>query len=127
MQKDPDNNEENGLGDFIQKLFHISYIFYMILSVAGIIAYMLKSEKILIFITVVILAFYVLQLLIGMLTFASGLILIPAAAVIGYIFLNGIIGSCLCICILFLTRHIIRDVFYTLIFKFIEWVNKNSN
>ena len=44
-------------------------------------------------------------------------------AVVGYYYFKSIEGACLGVHIVFLIRHLIRDIFFTLLFKFIKMIS----
>ncbi len=112
------------IGNVFANLMHLSYIFYMIIGLIGTISYLLGIYALLYIATAVSLAAFILQLITGTVTFTTGVFFIPAGAVAGFVFLQGIPGACLGVHIVFLIRHLIRDIFFRLIWKLL---GKNSD
>ena len=115
---------EEEIGNIYARLMHLSYIFYMVMGLSGVLCYIFGIYTVLYAVTVISVTAYVIQFITGTVTFASGVILLPAGAVLGYTFAGGIPGACLGIHIVFLIRHIIRDIIFRLVFRFIEMVSK---
>ena len=121
--KERAEQEEDKMGMTFAKLMHLSYLFYMTMGLIGAACYFLRVYPLLFIVTIISLAAYIIQLISGTVTFASGMILLPAGAIAGYIFLGGIPGACLGIHLVFLIRHLIRDIIFRLIFAFIRAVS----
>lgn len=115
---------EEEIGNIFARLMHLSYIFYMVMGLAGVLCYFPGIYTVLYAVTMISVTAYLIQFITGTVTFASGVILLPAGAVLGYIFAGGIPGACLGIHIVFLIRHLIRDIIFRLVFRFIEMVSK---
>lgn len=115
---------EEAIGNAYARLLHLSYIFYMAVGIVGVIGFVLGRYGLLYAATATSLIAYTLQFLTGTLTFTSGLILLPAGAVIGYLHFGSIAGGCLGIHIVFLIRHLIRDIILSLVFKFLGMVSE---
>jgi hypothetical protein len=107
---------EEEIGNLYARLLHLSYIFYLTLGIIGVLAFVTGSVKLLYIVTGISITAYVLQFLTGTLTFVSGLIFLPAGAILGYMYFKSIPGLCLGIHVVFLIRHLVRDVIFRLIF-----------
>ncbi len=116
---DSDKTEE-AIGNAFAKLLHMSYIFYMVMGLLGVAGYVFGINKLLYFATVISLLAFIIQFMTGTLIFSSGIIFLPIGAVAGYLYFGHIEGTCLGIHIVFLIRHLIRDIFFMLIFKLIR-------
>ncbi|WP_026835148.1 zinc ribbon domain-containing protein [Eubacterium xylanophilum] len=119
-----EENEE-AIGRTIGNVFYLGYIFYLICGTIGIVAYVFGFWKLLIAMTVISLIVYVLQYFTDTLTFPTGVIFIPIGAAAGWYFFNGWHGACLGIMIVFVARHLIRDVFFGLLWKLVEYGKKS--
>ena len=117
-----DETEEK-IGRTFANLLHMSYVFYLTMGVLGVIGYVFGLDTLLYIATAISLAAYIIQFLSGTLTFASGLILLPAGAILCWFYFGTLRGACLGIHIVFLIRHIIRDILYTLVFRFISMIS----
>ncbi len=111
---------EEKIGEGYAGLLRLSYVFYMTVSIAALVSYVLGIDMLLYALTIVSLAVFIIQLLTGTLIFRSGIIFLPAGAVLGYMYFKDLQGACLGIHIVFLIRHVIRDILYTLLWKFIK-------
>lgn len=111
---------EETVGRIMYRLMRLSYIFYMLLAVMGVIFYVLHLDKPLYTVTAVALIAFLIQLITRTLNFTSGIVFLPAGAALGYWLFKDFAGACLGIHIVFLIRHIIRDILYELLFKFIR-------
>jgi len=124
----PVNNDvptaEDTLGGAFAGLLHIAYMFYITLSIIGIIAFFLKSDLLLYTCTLIALIAYIIQFLTGTTAFTLGIAFIPAGAIAGYLILQSPQGAALGILIVFCIRHLIRDFFFYLIEKLISLGNK---
>ena len=114
-----DDNMDAKIGSIFQKVFHFFYIFYMLCSVVGIIAYFLNLSTVLYVATGVCLVVFVIQWFSGYMTFRTGLIFIPVGALIGYLKLGTYEGACLGVMIVFAIRHLIRDIIFRLIWSLV--------
>ena len=90
------------------------------LGIAGVIGFISGTYGLLYITTGISLLAYVIQFITGTTTFSSGVIFLPAGATIGYLIFGDIKGVCLGIHIVFLIRHLLRDIVYTLIFKLVK-------
>ena len=122
IKENAEKTEEN-IGNLFAGLMHLSYIFYMVLALAGVICYFTGIYPLLFAAALISVTAYIIQLITGTVTFASGMILLPAGAVLGFIFAGGIPGACLGIHLVFLIRHLVRDIILRLIFRFLEKVS----
>ncbi len=118
------DRSEESIGRFFSVLFHLSYIFYITLAVLGIVGKLTGFLPLLYITALISLGAYGLQCLTRTTAFPSGMFFIPAAAVVGFIIFKDISGSCLSIHIVFLLRHLIRDIFYRLFFYIIRKSNE---
>jgi len=121
------NNDamEAGIGNAVSEVFHIAYIFYVTLAVIGIISYFAKWDTVLYVVSGIAIASYLIQLITGTTAFTWGVILLPLGAALGYFALHGgIRGVCLGILAVFLIRHVIRDLLWTLVGKIIGLGNR---
>jgi len=83
-------------GRFFGVLFSIGFVFYMLLSLVGIAAYVWNYDKLLYGITATLLAVFLLQLITDTLIFRSGVIFLPAGALASYFgFDSSLRGLCL--------------------------------
>ena len=98
----------------------MSYIFYMVMGLLGIIGFIFGVDKLLYIATGISIGAFIIQFLTGTLIFTSGIIFLPLGAAAGFIYFKTIEGACLGIHLVFLIRHIIRDIFFALIFKLIR-------
>lgn len=117
------NKPEEAVGSVFGGFLRLAYLFYVILAVIGIIGYFVHVDAMLYIPAVITVICYILQLITGTTAFTGGIIFVPLGAVAGY-FLLGMQGICLGILGVFLIRHIIRDLFFELIFKLIGLGNK---
>jgi len=118
ISKSSDIND--GIENAISKAFRISYLFYVTLALIGIICYFLHAYKVMYIMTAIVLVAYIIQLVIGSASFVLGVILIPVGGALGFFLLHGLNGACLGILAIFFIRHVIRDIFLSLIEKLIS-------
>ncbi len=111
---------EEGMGRTLAGLFRFFYFFYLIIGIAGVLSFWRGFDKLLYVLTIIALCTYIFQLFTGTSTFMSGIIFLPSGALLGYLYFKNIAGVCLGIHIVFLIRHLIRDLVYGLIFKLIK-------
>ncbi len=114
---------EEAIGNIFAKLLYLSYIFYMVMGLLGVAGFLLGIYKLLYISTVISLSAFLIQFMTGTLIFRSGIIFLPIGAAAGYYYFKSIEGACLGIHIVFLIRHLIRDIFFRLIFKLIRMVS----
>lgn len=112
--------DENKIALILEKAFHLAYIYYVVLSIIGIIGYFTGCLKLMYVMTIIVLATYILSMLFGNGAFTLGLLFIPLGAVAGYFLINGIPGACLGILLVFLIRHVIRDIIWSLVAKLLS-------
>ena len=115
------------VGRFAAGLFHLSYIFYMLMGALGIAGFFLHVDLLLYIATALSVGVFLLQLFTGSLLFASGVFLLPLGAVLGYVYFKDLRGACLGIHIVFLLRHLVRDVFYFLFWKAVGLIRGDGN
>jgi len=82
--------------------------------------YIFHLDKMLYIATGIALGAFLLQWITRTVTFSWGVLLLPAGAAAGYLIFNSIQGACLGVDIVFLARHIIRDIIFKLIGKLIK-------
>ena len=114
---------EAAIGNTAARLLHLSYIFFMTMGIIGVIGFITGIRPLLIAATAISLTVFIIMFLTGTLVFVSGLILVPMGAVLGYLYFKSIDGACLVIHIVFLLRHLIRDIILRLIFRFIGFAS----
>lgn len=108
------------VGGIIQKLFRFMYNFYFVCSLIGVAGYFLNLQKLVYACALLCIVVFVVQLFIAS-TFKSGMIFLPLGAAGVYFLFDGTIGGvCLGIFIVFIIRHLIRNVFYKLIGKLVS-------
>ena len=120
-QKKADEEKTNeNIGKAIGEIFHLFYIFYLVMGIMGVISYALGMTILLYVATAISLTVFIIQLLTGYSTFFLGVVFIPLGAAAGFFILSGISGACLGIHVVFLIRHLIRDVFFRLLGRIIQ-------
>ncbi|MBP5359437.1 MAG: zinc ribbon domain-containing protein [Treponema sp.] len=108
---------EDTIGHVFGCLMTLNYIFYIAISVAAIVAYNFHWDKLLYILTGISLGLFVIQLFFRAVAFRTGLIFLPLGAAIGYFVLKSVRGACLGIAIVFIIRHLIRELFWRLFSK----------
>jgi len=120
----PSNINSNGAGDAIGNamsgIFRLIYLFYLTLSLVGLICYFFNAFKAMYVIAAIMLIAYIIQFFTGTTAFVFGIIIIPVSCVLGYFVLHGINGICVAVFIVFLARYIIRDIIWSIIAKLIQ-------
>ena len=111
---------EEAIGNAFARPLHLSYIFYMVMGLIGVAGFAFGINRLLYAATAISLAAFILQFFTGTLIFTSGVIFLPLGAAAGYFYFKSIEGACLGIHVVFLIRHLIRDIFFALIFKLIR-------
>ena len=111
---EPDHIDEK-IGFVFQKIFHFCYIFYLLCSVVGIVAFFLNFSTVLYAATAISLIVFVVQWFSGNMTFKSGLVFLPIGAAVGFFKFGTYEGACLCVLIVFMIRHLVRDIILRLI------------
>ena len=71
-------------------------------------------------VTAISLSAFLIQILTGNLVFTSGIIFLPAGALLGYLHYRSPEGACLGIRLVFVIRHLIRDLLFMLLTKLIR-------
>lgn len=122
--KPVDHSESDKVSNSLGKMFYnfarIGYLFYITISVAGIISYFLNWNKPLYITTGICVGFFLIQLIIGYCSFRSGIIFIPLGAAAGYLILKTVNGACLGILTVFVIRHLFRKLFFWIIGKIVS-------
>lgn len=111
------DHAETKIGNTISKMIHIAFIFYVTLSLIGILGYVFNIDKMLYIATGIALGAFLIQFLTGTLVFGLGIIFLPIGAIAGFLVFKDIRGAFLGIDIVFLVRHIIRDIILRIIAK----------
>ena len=120
-----DDQTEEKLGRATAVVFHFFYCFYALLGIVGAVCFFLGIDWLLYAVTIISIIAFIIQLIMGTLSFASGLLFLPLGAIFGYLFLGKSIRSaCLGIHIVFLIRHICRDIIYRIIIKLVRAGNE---
>ena len=114
-----EENEET-IGNVMFGIFKFMYIFYLLMSLLGIIGYIFKIDILLYETTIICLVAFFAQILTKHETFKTGRIIIPIAVVLGYFINRDIRDVCLAILLVFLIRHILRDILFGTIWKIIR-------
>ena len=114
---------EAAIGNTFARLLHMSYIFYMVMGLLGVAGFVFGINKLLYIATAISLGAFIIQFLTGTLIFTSGVIFLPIGAAAGWFYFKSIEGACLGIHIVFLIRHLIRDIFFMLLFKLIRMMS----
>ena len=114
---------EEAIGNTFARLLHMSYIFYMVMGLLGVAGFVFGINKLLYAATIISLTAFILQFMTGTLIFSSGIIFLPIGAAAGYFYFKSIEGACLGIHAVFLIRHVIRDIFFALLFKLIRMMS----
>lgn len=112
------------IGKFIGFCLRFSYLFYFTLSVIGIVAFLFRLNTALYIVSGISLAVYIILMFIGVRNFKLGLVLLPIGALAGALIFKSPAGAAFGVCIVFFLRHLIRDIFLTLIFKLVDFANK---
>ena len=115
---------EMAIGRGFAAVMHFFYIFYLICGVAGILAYFFNLNSLLYIVTGIALGTFFIQTVFRFSTFRTGFIFLPLGAVAGFLIIKTPQGACLGVHIVFLLRHLIRDIFWKLISKLISIGNK---
>lgn len=105
--------------------YRIRYYFFLAFAIVGIVAYFTGMDQLLYTVTAINVGVYVIGLLLGRITFLSGVAFIPMGAAIGYNFVDASLnGICLGILVVFAIRHLCKSVFYSLIRALVRLGNK---
>lgn len=114
---------EETIGQIYARLLHLSYIFYLAMGIIGAAGFVSGIYPILYAATAVSLTVYTIQLITGTLIFRSGLVFLPIGAILGYLYFRIPEGACLGVHIVFLIRHLIRDIIFRLLFAFLRGIS----
>ena len=118
---DPQIEEnEQTIGNVMLYIFKFMYVFYMFMSILGIIGFIFKIDILLYETTIICLIVFIAQILTKHETFETGKVFLPLAAILGYLIFEDLRGICLGILIVFFVRHIIRDLIFGVIWKAIR-------
>lgn len=124
-EADASENTERAIGGLFAVVFRISYIFFALLSAIGIAAYLLHLEKLLYATTGICLAVFLLQLLMHLCTFKTGILFLPVGAAAGFLLLKSAEGACLGISAVFIIRHFLWELFSHLFGKLLHLTNSD--
>lgn len=116
------NRTANAIGNAVSCLFTLNYMFYISVSIVAVVAYYFNLDKLLYTMTGISLGLFLIQFFTGSYTFRSGIIFLPIGAAAGYYLLKSIRGACFGIAIVFILRHLIRDLIIRLVIKLLELV-----
>ncbi len=116
---------ETAIGNAFAAFCSFLYLFYLCVSIAGVVGFVLKIYSLEYWCTGICLAAYFLQILFRYNTFQSGLIFLPLGAVAGYFLFENlrIPGACFGVLAVFILRHLIRDIIWALLRKLIKLGN----
>ena len=115
-----EQNEEK-IGRMMFGILGFNYMFFVVFAAIGVVAYYLGLDPVLYFTTAVNLIIYLSHIAGGSRNFRSGLVFIPVGAAVLYYFYRTPQSACLGVQVVFIIRHIIRDVLYTSIIKLARW------
>lgn len=101
---------ENNVDTLAHSILNFYYYFYLIFSIIGIVSYFLNIDKILVICSIIMITFYIIELLIGYTRNVFGLFGFVFSIMVGFFVRN----IWLCITIMFFVSSIIR-----LIYKFV--------
>ena len=126
--RDPSGKEmaektEEAIGSIYARLLHLSYIFYLTMGIIGVIGFIFEIYAVLYVVTFISLTAFILQFFTGTLIFRSGIIFLPIGAILSYLYFRTVEGACLGIHVVFLIRHLIRDIIFRLIFAFLRMIS----
>lgn len=120
---DPDKAGET-VGNIAAGFLYIIYVFYFVCAIVGLLAYVLKEDRILYFVTALSVGMFFLSILMGRLRFITGFILLPAGAAAGFAAFGGLRGACAGMMLIFFVRFIIKDLILSLFWKLISAAGK---
>jgi len=109
-----------GVGNFVSGVFRLAWLFYVTLSVIGFLCFFIHADTALYIVTAISLLAYFIQFISGNAVFTSGIVLLPLGALIGYFLIHGLQGACFGVLLVFFVRHILRDIIWALINRFIS-------
>lgn len=115
-----EQTEEN-IGRAMMAIVGFNYMFYLVFAVVGVCAYYFKCYPVLYFTTGVNLFCYLSGLARGRALFKSGVLFIPLGAALAYYIYGTPESACLGVQVVFMIRHMIRDLLYTSIIKLARW------
>ena len=108
------------IGGIFVFFLRMAWIFYMLMGILGIAGFFFKLNMLLYAVTAISLSAFLVQILTGNLVFTSGIIFLPAGALLGYLHYRSPEGACLGIHLVFVIRHLIRDLLFMLLTKLIR-------
>ena len=111
---------DEAIAGILAAFLHMAWIFYMFTGVLGIAGFFLKQNMLLYTATVISLSVFAIQLVTGTLIFTSGILFLPIGVFFGYLHYGSLEGACLGIHLVFVIRHLIRDLCYMLLTKLIR-------
>ena len=117
----------NAIGNTVSCLFTLNYMFYISVSIIAVVAYYFNLDKLLYTMTGISLGLFLIQFFNGSYAFRSGIIFLPLGAAAGYYLLKSIRGACFGIAIVFILRHLIRDLVVRLVIKLLTLVGVFEN
>ena len=120
LDTDATERTELSLGLVLLLLARIGYVFYALLSLLGIAAYFLGWTTGLYIMTGTCLAVFLIQQLIGVGSFRTGLLFLPLGAAAGAFLLKSPAGACLGVAAVFLIRHVLWELLFWLVGKLLK-------
>ena len=111
---------EQGIGNVFAWLLKIAYIYYLIVALIGVLGFIFKIDMMLYIATGIAVGSFLIQFFMGTLVFKSGFLWLPAGAAAGYFIFKSIQGACLGVDVVFLVRHLLRDVLFRIINKLVK-------
>lgn len=115
---------EAAIGRGFASIFRFFYLFYLICAIASLLAFIFRVDSLLYTLTAIALGTYIIQLFFRITNFRSGIIFLPLGAAAGFFIFKSPQGICLGIMMIFMIRHLIRDLFWKLISKLIRLGNR---
>ena len=119
------NTAEKTVSNAISGYYTIRYYIHFVLALIGLIAYFNEADKLLYIMTASCVILFLLQLFFRRTGFISGIILVPAGALIGFFLMGKVLrGACLGIVVVFIIRHLIRGFNYYILSKLVHMGNQ---
>ncbi|MCR5824147.1 MAG: hypothetical protein K6G60_06940 [Lachnospiraceae bacterium] len=127
MQGIEAERSEERVGHIFGVFLHFAYIYYLTLAVLGIIGFFTGLHGLLVITAAISLLSYAVQKITDTTNFSLGIILIPAGAIIAGLYFQSVEGALLGVHIVFLIRHLIRDIILRIIFWFVDLIARHCN
>lgn len=110
----------DAIGAAVSVMARINYIFYITVSLVACAAYFFHLDTLLYVMTGISLGVFFIQLFSQSLSFRTGLIFLPVGAAAGYFIFKSIQGACLGIAVVFIIRHLLRNLFFFIFNKLLS-------